>query len=130
VSIIQHLVERIEKAFLSLIEQINLVHNSDKNLPALCVEVSIDGRQTNWIVHTLEENPSHGFLLQKYFLDEKKNFAAREDLSQDIWIHVENSSDDNIKQATDQTSSTDANFSFESVVGVSNIVLSAIRRTM
>jgi hypothetical protein len=81
-------------------------------------------------VHTLEENPSHGFLLQKYFLDEKKNFAAREDLSQDIWIHVENSSDDNIKQATDQTSSTDATFSFESVVGVSNIVLSAIRRTM
>ena len=133
VSIIQPLVERIEKTFVSLHGDNALVHDQRQQFTGLIRDISsrckLEGPLTVEeqieFSETLEENPSYGYLLEEFAVerddiirsfDELGGFVQQQmDLLQ-ITSNVED------KTEIDRIISTVAVFSLDIVVGVSKIV--------
>lgn len=134
VSIIQPLVERIEKTFISLQGLNTLVQEQRQELDCLIFDIShrcnlrgpLTANEQVEFVQALELNPSHGFLLQRYSVERNEIFRSIDEVGGFVQMEMDLlriSEANNDKQELDRIISTVANFSLEIVVGVSEIVV-------
>jgi hypothetical protein len=133
VSIIQPLVERMEKTFLSLQGNNALVQEQGQEFVDLIHDLShrcnVKGPLTEneqlEFSQALDENPPHGFLLQQYSVTRNDVFRCIDEVGGYVQREMDllrMSEADNDKQEIDRIISTVANFSLDIVVGVSKIV--------
>ena len=133
VLIIQPLVERIEKTFLSIQGLNALVQEQRQELDCLINDISsrcnlkgpLTAAEKLEFVKVLEDDPSHGWVLQDYCVERKQILQCIDEVGgfvESEMDELKNSTDDNAMCEVDQIVSTVANFSLEIMVGVSKIV--------